>query len=356
MIKDTSFSEWSLREEILQITHRWPDIIIFCLLGSLIGLVISFCLPSPNRATKEMYVGLNIYQATEDRNASEFAGINFTNPNDYKNWQMANLNSLIYMDSIINETLIRLKSIDPYWSNLDQKVFAGMLHAYWRNAGKWRLVAENANPRYASQAVLTWEDVVVNHVHNAIYESQKVMILDKQLDSLTQTQAELISKSAEFSQIRESLISWRTNANVRDLDNPANDSDRINIRQLVEQIVAEGSGQGLLDAYPTPEAPLQDYIVWLDNVLPSLDEQLRIVQTQIAVLEDKKNEISQIYADSSRKSLGLSANLQVDKITTTQPELTVVRPIGMLVLIGGILGLILWSIVWLTRISLRARK
>jgi hypothetical protein len=98
MIHDTFTIEWSFRDEILLITHRWPIILLFCLVGSLVGWIISFCSPSPHRATKELYVGLNVYRATEDRNAAEHAGIQFSNPNDYKNWQMANLNSLIFMD------------------------------------------------------------------------------------------------------------------------------------------------------------------------------------------------------------------------------------------------------------------
>ncbi len=356
MIRETSFSEWSLREEILHTTHRWPVIVAFCLMGSLLGLATSYCLPTPHRATKELYVGLNVSQATEDQNASEHAGLEFSDLNDYKNWQMANLNSFIFMDPVIRETLSQLKNLDPYWLGFDQNKLSGMLHSYWRNAGKWRLVAENANPRYAFQAVLTWEDVVVDQVHNAVYESQKIMILESQMKSLTLTQAESISRSAEIAQIRESLISWRADAIRQDLELPAKETDREFILQLFKQAIPDDSEQGLLDSFPSSKAPLKDYINWLDINFPLLDEQLLISQKQIATLEGKINEIASIYAESSRKSFGLSANLQVDKITNAQPVRTIVRPTGLLVLVGGILGLIAWTILWLTQISLQTRK
>jgi len=356
MIHETSFSEWSLREEIIQVTHRWPVIVMFCLVGSLIGLATSVCLPSPHRATKELYVGLNVYQSTEDRNASEHAGLQFYNPDDYKNWQMANLNSLIFMDTIMDETLIHLRILDPYWSNLDKTELTRMLHAYWRNAGKWRLVAENDNSHHATQAVSTWEDVVVDRVHDAVYESQKLMLLDKQLESLTLAQAQVISRTLELTQIRESLNTWRTSVTQQDTKLPANEIDREMISNLLDMAEPGNAGQRLSDAFPSTEAPLQDYITWLDSVFSLLDKQILISQSQIAALEDKKNEVASIYTDSSRKSLGLSADLQVDKITTAQPELTIVRPTGLLVLIGGILGLISWAILWVTRISLLTRK
>jgi len=182
------------------------------------------------------------------------------------------------------------------------------------------------------------------------------MILDKQLDSFILTQANSISRVTEVSQIRKTLISWRSKAIKLDQNLPADETDRKIISQLVEQAITEGSGQELLDAFPASEAPLQDYMTWINSILPLIDEQLKIYQKQITTLEGKKNEISRIYADSSQKSLGLSPNLQVDKITTAQPVHTIERPIGLLVLIGGVLGLILWAIIWLTRISLQARK
>ncbi len=356
MIQETYAYEWSLRDEILRVSHAWPVMLLFCLVGSLVGLVFSIFIPSPHRATKELYVGLNVYLATEDQNASDFAGVKFSDTNDYKNWQMANLNGLIFMDTIMDETLNRLRQIDPYWLSIDHNVLAGMLHAYWRNAGKWRLVAENSEPRYATEAVLTWEDVVVDRVHEAVYESQKIMILNTQLNALSIDQTKVISQAAEVTQIRDSLISWRSDAVQRDSKISLQEIDRKFIFHLIDQAETSSPGERLLADFPQPEATIQEYIDYLDRTLPLINELLLISQRQITTIEDKKNEIAEVYAASSSKSLGLSAGLKVDKITTVQPEHSVVQPTGLLVLIGGILGLLTWIVLSLIRISLQARK
>jgi len=356
MTNETCLNEWYLRDEILLVTQRWPVILFFCLAGNLIGLTFSLLWPSAYRATKELYVGLNIYRALEDRSVSEFAGLQFTSPDDYKNWQMANLNSLVFMDGITNETLSRVRDMDAYWSGIDQGNMVRMLHVYWRNAGKWRLVVENANPKFAAQAVTIWEDVVVEQVHEAIKNSQDAMILDIQLQSLTLTQAQVISNTAEMTQIRDSLKSWRDNISWQDIDLPPQEVERLLVLLLVDQANLRSLEPLLLDTFPSTQTPRRDYIDWLDKVLPLIDQEILILNAQSATLETQKKGIAAQYADVSQKSLGLSTNLQVQKITTTQPKVTRIQPIGLLVLIGGLLGLIAWAILWFLKISLQLRK
>ena len=91
----------SVREEVLQTSHHWTVIFSFCLAGIVIGWGVSIFWPANYRASKEIYVGINPYRALEDRNAAEHAEIEFINPDDYKNWQMSNLNNIIQMDWVI---------------------------------------------------------------------------------------------------------------------------------------------------------------------------------------------------------------------------------------------------------------
>jgi len=60
--------EWSLRNEIRAASHRWPIPVVFCLVGSLLGLALSYVWPSPQRATKELYVGLEVSQSANNLN------------------------------------------------------------------------------------------------------------------------------------------------------------------------------------------------------------------------------------------------------------------------------------------------
>jgi len=356
MIRNNPISEWSLREEILRVSQRWPEFIAFCLIGSLCGLIISMLIPSPIRATRELYVGLNVYRATEDRTVAEHAGLNFNNPDDYKNWQMDNLNTMIFMDAIIDQTLENLRNQDPYWHNVDQNMLANMLHAYWRNAGKWHLVAENPDSKYARQAVLTWEDVIVNHVHTSVSESQNAMLLNNQLQSLSVVQAQSASRIIELSQTRELLSSWRTTASQEDTRLPIDEIDYGIICNLIDQVNLESSEKWLVDSFPHRSDHLLDFITWIDRIIPILNQQLLLAQTQITSLEDEKNELSARYADSASKSLGLSADLLVENLSGSKTKDAYVRPTGLLILVGGILGGITWVIYWLIKLSLKERN
>ena len=104
---------WDIRTEILMAGHRWYWVVASFLLGALLGWIISLFWPAPFRAVQDVYVGLNAYRATRDLYIAEVAGEQFRNLDDYKNWQMGQLNSLALSDEFLSETLIQLQGIDP---------------------------------------------------------------------------------------------------------------------------------------------------------------------------------------------------------------------------------------------------
>jgi len=345
-------TEWSLRNEIIFQTHRWPIIVIFCLAGSLLGWGVSLAWPSPHRATKELSVGLNIYQAARDRTAAEHAGLKFWNIDDYKNWQMASLNSLIFTDSVIDETLLQLQAIDDYWFSFNQRKLARMLHAYWRNAGKWRLVAESDDPHRAAEAVTVWQDVVVREANIAIEHSKDAMALDRQLQAIIISQTQSQARLAELEKLRDLLRVWR--ADFSETVDQTPDANQLwTIHNYLTNAVADEFWSLLLDEFPAQDAPLQEYVQWLDLAGNYLDVEFQIQQAQIDTLEENKQQLVAQYEAASQKSQGLSVDLLVDKITDDEPEQSIVRPTGQLMLFGSILGLIVWAYLFMARIGMR---
>ena len=49
-------NNWNLRADILEITHRWTLPFFAFLIVSLLGIGVSFLLPSPYRAESDLYV------------------------------------------------------------------------------------------------------------------------------------------------------------------------------------------------------------------------------------------------------------------------------------------------------------
>jgi hypothetical protein len=345
--------EWSLRNEVLRTTHRWPIVFLFCLGGILMGWTISIFWPSPQRAAKEIYVGLDVNHALNDRNASEHAGVQFNNPDDYKNWQMTNLNVFIKMDWIVSETLSRLQKQDKYWSKVDREELSQTLNVNWRNAGVWRLVTEGDNQLQNTQAITAWHDIVLKNVQEAIEEAQKSLALDAQLSAIATTQAQTVSRLAELTQIRETMEAWLSAISQRPVEQTVSESERTQLQVAFASTHLMQTWKPIIDAFPAQGTQNHLYIDWLEQVIAALDQEILTLQTQIQTLEKYNQEVFAQYSDASRKSYGLSANLQVREITNDPPELYTVRPTGLLMLAGGLLGLLLWTTLWIARITMR---
>lgn len=348
-------NDWSLRDEILSATQHWPWLMLFCALGSLLGWTVSFIWPTPHRATTELYVGLNVYRSAEDANASEYAGIELVNANDYKNWQMASLNSMTTMDEVVQETLQRLQQTDPYWQKVKSAQLAQSLHVYWRNAGKWRLVAENNDPKHAARAVTVWQDVVLEHVHAAVNESQRAMVLEFQLKSIAETQSQIITGTETLKQTRTVLANWNNNLSEVDPGKPLENTERWQLWHSIARNNLDASWTPLLAAFPSPQAATRDYAGWVEKVTPALDDTIQSMENQIKDLSAQATEVKRQFAEASQKSRGLSATLDVEKISGARAEQTIVRPTGMLVFVGSLFGLVAWLIQWFAGISLRGK-
>jgi hypothetical protein len=114
--------------------------------------LISRLLPANYRAASNLYIALNPYRTYEDANFLANVNPEYTNLDDYKNWQMAQLDSAVYLDDFMQVTLDRLKEQDQRWQDVDISQLRKMLRAEWRTAGNWSLVADTRDAELADQA------------------------------------------------------------------------------------------------------------------------------------------------------------------------------------------------------------
>lgn len=344
-------NQWSLRQAILSFSHRWPVIILFCLVGAALGWGASRLWPSPHQATAELYVAINVYRALDNHNVP----LKFNNPDDYKNWQMADLNTMIYTDSVTQETLTRLRQQDPYWKGVSRDDLVNMLHVYWRTTGKWRLAAENMRPRLAAQAVHAWQAVILEQLTFAIQESQKTMEIDNQLSALAQNQVQVISGTVGLQQASALFKISRQALAQQPSGQAVDEAERQKIQIALQNAGARAVITSLSETFPTAGSSNGQVVNWLDSAIPSLDTAIQTWQARQQVLKQQQTQLSQAYAEASRKSLGFSANLVVEPVSIGAPELSSIRPTGTLVLVGAALGLLVWLlasalyITWKTR-------
>ena len=346
--------EWSLRNEVYAALHRWPLILLYGLVGCALGVLLSFIWPSPWRATAEIYVGMEPYRWSEDENVVAYAlGTRFNFADDYKNWQMSNLNALVTMDDILLETLDRLRQSDDYWSDVNRRALGNMLQVFWRNPGRWRLVADHTDPNIASAAALAWREVVYETVQQSINYAQDTFRLDIQLKAnqnqivnLTTQQAELETTYSGLSTLKNELQTIPESQSVDDLT-------RWQIWSWASHAaLSNPRWETLLAELPAAGETPVIYLTWLEQAQLTLDQDLQTLQTQIDTLSTQQAQANAEYAIASQASRGLSANLQLEKISDTPPKPIAVRPTAQMALIGTIIGISIWAILWLVRLTL----
>ncbi|MCK4726815.1 MAG: hypothetical protein KAT29_13475, partial [Anaerolineales bacterium] len=219
-------NEWNVRRTILDITHRWPIIILVFLIGSVIGWGVSYFLPSPYQAEASVYVAFN---------ADAF----FRNPDDYKNWELGQLNALIHSDEVLSETLIRLKSKSSDWEYVSIDDIRQSLGTYWRNAGKWRLVAEYPDEDMALLLADTWRDVIVDTVAYATDNASEMLKISTAIEVNKTAEEQINLRVIKLQSVLDALSTWSESQLVEEMDEPIETLDRWHLLGILTGISSE---------------------------------------------------------------------------------------------------------------------
>lgn len=349
--------QWSLHDDVIATAHRWPLIVAYILVGALLGWGASYLWPSPARATKELYVAVNVYRWAQDRNVAAYAeGVQFNFHDDYKNWQMANLNFLVTTDLITKETLNRLQQEDPYWTAISKDDLLKMMHVYWRNAGKWRLVVEGKNAQQVSRAVETWEQVTLETTSQAIQAAQNALTTDVQLQETSRTHSEKLARAAVLAQVQQEIQAWQTSSASWSDDHNITEMERQSLLAALQKVGGDSSWHELITKAPGPGTTIKEFSTWLKPVSTIIGQENKSIQAEVTALQAEKDKLSTQYTQVAQKSLGLSPNLSVEKGSDSAPEITVVRPSSEMALVGAAMGLLVWVAFWLGRIASRNRQ
>lgn len=346
-----------LRDEIYAAAHRWPVIVASFIIGSLIGIFVAIVWPSPYRATLELGVELSLYRATEDDYIAEIAKLPFRNADDYKYWQMQQLNALVFSDEYLGETLSRLKETDIYWQEFTVQELRDMFQVYWRNAGRWRLAAEVSRSHNAKQAVETWRDVILEKTNGSITDARKIYLIDLQLQRTEDALLESKIRQAQLAEIKAVLLDWREKIQGTDGTGVLDPSQRWWLISLASQAAGVNLGwRSLLDSIPSPGASMEEYIPWVEKIIIHMEAESEAIATQIDELDRQSEILQSEWELALQDSDGLAATLVVEKLSDMEPRLSQVRPNFIAALVGGMFGLLLWGAITLIDIYRRSEK
>lgn len=345
-------NEWVLRNEILAAFHRWPVIVIFTLAGALVAMVAAFFWPSPYRANVEISVELNPYRILDDQYLPAFTNAEFRNIDDYKHWQMLQLSIVVLSDPYLSETLNRLRGIDPYWDSIDQQDLRQMLEAEWRNAGLWLLSANADTQSRAANAVETWRDVILDLTQDTIASSQDLYGLELSLRSLND---QLVINQIHTAVLEDSLLilgDYVNEFNAQEQDAPTSNQVHQELFAIATQLAELlPEDQQVLINFPEQDSLAGDYLSWIEQTIPHVNCQIRSLQMENDLLVEEISNVSSQWEASLQEAQGLAATLTLGNRQITQPEVRQIRSYGLAALIGSMVGLLLWVVVFLVQVT-----
>jgi hypothetical protein len=335
--------EWVLREEVLAAFHRWTVIVIFTLVGALIGLAAASLWPAPYRAQVDLSVELNPYRVLDDQYLPAFTNAEFRNIDDYKHWQMLQLSIIVQSDTYMTETLTRLQDIDPYWDSINEQELREKLSADWRNAGRWSLSAAADSESRAADAVETWRDVVMELTSETIASSQSLYQLELTLralnNQLVETQLQITMMNNLVNDLEEII------AELENLDQDSTVPDGIHqdLIQLHDQLPEYLPGQSLTRAdLPDRNSTAADYLDWSEVVTGLINDQIEYLSVVDQILDQEIGESTELWEIALQDGQGLAATLNLENRGNMSTEIQRVRSYGLAVIIGSLVGFLAW--------------
>ena len=343
---------WNLRTEILALSHRWFWVVASFLLGALLGWLVSLLWPAPYRATLDLYVGLNAYRTTRDLYVAQVAEEKFRSLDDYKNWQMGQLDSLAFSDEYLAETLNRLQAQDAAWQNVDVSALRARLALAWRNTGDWHFSAQASTPALAAQAVTVWSQVITEKTAASVDAARQMVMIDSQLREISRTQVDLETRQILLQETNLALADWMNYFASASSDVALAPAEYWTLLSQVTTAASWNYGWlPVLKATPPLGSPPADYQTWLTQVIALIEAELAVLPNQIAALQPQSTELFATYNVAADQSSALSANLEVAQIKEQAPQLVHLRPLGTLLLVGGLLGVLSLIMGWLVQIT-----
>lgn len=345
---------WNLRTEILSVTHKWYWVVTGFLFGALLGWLVSIAWPAPYRAVQDIYVGLNAHRATRDLYLADVGVEQFRNLDDYKNWQMEELNSLALSDEYLAETLRRLKEADNDLAGVELNGLRDMLAIAWRNTGDWHFSAQSDNPHQAEQAVMIWSQVVTEEVEFAVNAARQMVALDSQIQAVSDELVELETRLILLQETEKALDEWQAYLDAAPADDSLTPLTHWELLRTVSNIADWVPGwQSIINTEPPIGSVPEDYQRWLEQVNALIEAELAIIPLQIDALKSEFESLTVAYRKSSDESRGLSGNIEIGPLKSGMVDVVHLQPTGTLMLIGGVLSLIVMGLIWLVQVTRR---
>lgn len=340
---------WRIRELALAFIQRWYVILLVFLLSAGAAWGAMHLWPPQHNASLTVYIGVDIHRVMDVSSLATYAESEPFNIDDFKNWQLSQVESIARSEEVAKRALERLQQEDPYWSSITPRQFQTMQRLDWRDMGTWRLTISAAEADHASQAVQIWSTVFVNQVSGLLAEAEEVYDLDGDLRALEDRLAALETKILQIEQVAEELKSLTSNLEDMEEDQSLDPLLRWRVWGFTAAS-AEFTPQWskILDEFPGKGEPVAHYLQWMAGLDSALSAQKETFQTTLEALLEREEQRRQQYIAAVKRAQGLSPSLTIE-LPSTNVEHNERYPGGIVAMLGGMVGVLCYMIgfVWI---------
>ncbi len=316
---------WTLQGLLRALILRWYLGAAAVVAGALAGMALAALLPAQYEARLPLFVAFN-------------ADAQFMTPDDYKNWQMEQLEGFVESGPVLEETLARLQAQDPSWNAAGIETLQAGLAPRWRNAGVWHLTAVSEDPQTATALLEAWHLVVLAHTAEALEHAQAFYTLDierslqlRTLADLRQHETELETLETSFRELLTSLEGSEENLT------PAQKS----AARALAGLLPAGGGTVVIPPPPTGDNAAE-YTAWAQQALDVFSAGRDALAAQRGRTQTAIADSSERWLETKRASHGLSAFLLVEPAADSRVQVAPLRASGMWALAGALAGLFGW--------------
>lgn len=339
-------NEWKLREKLVQFINTWPILIAVYLVSGLIAWGAVHLFPPLQRATADLFIGIDITRVYDVSSLAAYAKAEPFNVDDYKNWQLSQVQGIATSESIADLTLATLRNLDPYWEDVSTEEFQDMQELFWYDVGIWRLQIQAPENEFALQGVQAWREILLQDLSRLIRESEDVLELEGRMRASNTSISQLETRMIEMELLTAEIAVIRVELESADLQQGIDDSTREDLWLLIAGAAEEDAlWEQVLEEIPERDQPRLVYILWLDQVLAAVESDLESHQAIIEALVSDHELLTEDYLREIKEAHGLSASLYIRE-ETTQPKIIETYPDTQIALLGSLVGLLIYIIIW----------
>ncbi len=339
-------NEWKLREKLVQFKKTWPILITVLLVSGLIAWGAVHLFPPLQRATADLFIGIDITRVNDVSSLATYAKTEPFNVDDYKNWQLSQINGIATSERVANLALEKLRELDPYWEDVSTAEFQELQDLFWYDVGTWRLQFQAPENVYALQGVQAWREILLQDLARLIRESEDVLELEGRMRASNTAISQLETRVAEMELLIAEIADVRVELESADPQQEMDDSLREDLRLLIAGAAEEDVlWEQVLDEIPEKDQSHLAYILWIDQVLAAVESDLESHQAIMEALVSDHELLTEDYLREIKEAHGLSASLYIGE-ETTQPKIIETYPDTQIAFLGSLVGLLIYIIIW----------